>query len=245
MMIQNVLATAGLIATPLAPAVVWGARVYESVLPHAGKHAAIASAVSAGFGLECVGMIAGHAFIKLHTQGDSKKWGALAILLSYAGIGIWELGVGDALGKLFIVGFLLYIVNALKTSADDGDKASAMTLAAQSADAKAERNRAHQLALIEAENRKMIAIERARINAQAKAQVGESFAQLSPTAQEPAQAVIRPSRSWHDLTQEEREGVSAMSSKAIAEQYAVSLRTAQNWRSWANGSASKTTISAD
>lgn len=231
----NTINAISIVATPLAPAVVWGARVYDAMTTHhhAAPPLAMLSAIAAGIALESVGAGAGYAFVRLNQQGKRKEsLLALFLLGSYALMGVWELGVSDALGKLFVVALLAYLVSALQHTANNGEKSAELAREIELAREAEERTLNHAIIIAKEQNRHKLALERARIAAgmppatpSLPNETAETFTKLSPATS--------PRTSWRNLSAEEKANTAPLSVPEIEAMYNISTRTAQNWKRWA------------
>lgn len=114
-MIYNTLSFLAPVFVPIAPVIFFGWKVYTAVLAMTTKSwLAIPAGALTAFGLEAVGILAGHVGMVAWRRGDNRTAViAAGIMLAYVGIGSWELR-GSVGMVVFWIAPLVYVLVALQ-----------------------------------------------------------------------------------------------------------------------------------
>jgi hypothetical protein len=160
-----------MVATPIAVAINFGAAAYDMLLPR-GAYLALLGGVSAGIGMETVGMIAGYLSMRRHNERDRRWLLAAAVLLAYVAIGMYELAAVPVARFLPLLAALVYVLAGLH---QDTVATAQQTQAAQVDERQWERQRqaeadAHRRELERLEAEQRHAEKLARIEVKARTQ---------------------------------------------------------------------------
>ncbi len=169
---------AAMLVTPLAASITFGWRVYSEVYLSTELYwLAIPAGVGAAFGLEAVGIYAGHVTSEFYHARDGRWKLSAIIMLAYVVIGMMELW-GTVGATIFIISPLVYTLVALKHTADTESLVVSITETTEAEreiekeDSETERRRAvedaklehaQKLELLKAERAHVLKMERARV----------------------------------------------------------------------------------
>lgn len=151
--IYNILGWLAMIAVPVSPAMFFGWKAYDALMVlTATGWLAVPGGVLTAFGLETVGIFAGHTAIDAYRRNDRRWKLAALIMLVYVVIGTLELW-SNSIGRVtFIIAALVYLLAGLRHDLEETATAEQITAQKQEkeerlgrerkeADEKAERDR--------------------------------------------------------------------------------------------------------
>jgi flagellar biosynthesis GTPase FlhF len=251
MRIDYLASVAAPILTPLAPATILMSGLYAGmVAAGVDRNIAYIPAVSSGVGMELCGILASAMSFRAIKEKDLAG-GALAALgivgyVLFAMLGMSKIAGAGVFQAFVLMSLVAYFVAAIYQYFEDKKtkRVAMRTEAQENADreAAAEKQRVeNEIALMNARSASTVAelsvqeaIEREhtkQANAEArkaktqKAQENENFPKLSESFH----------TDWRRLPDEDKAGISAMSTHEIMVKYVVSERTAQNWITYSKG----------
>jgi hypothetical protein len=231
--IYNILGWLAMIAVPVSPAMFFGWKAYDALMVlTATGWLAVPGGVLTAFGLETVGIFAGHTAIDAYRRNDRRWKLAALIMLVYVVIGTWELW-SNPIGRVtFIIAALVYLLAGLRHDLEETAIAEQVTAQKQEADEKAERNRREAWELEQAAKDREVerqlklqteadktAVQLARIQAKKQVQV-----------QTDNQTVLDTSKTdWRTLSDNQRSQIAQLTPEQIINQFNVSAKTAGRW----------------
>jgi hypothetical protein len=112
-----------MLTMPAAAAINFGDAAYDALLGRTSQWIAVSGGIATGIGFEAIGILAGHLAVLFYSRRDSRAVAAIAALVAYVSIGMYELWSIDMARFVPLLAGLVYLLAGLQHEATEEKEA--------------------------------------------------------------------------------------------------------------------------